>query len=669
MMSDKYMSKIFPYLKPAYNVLALLATVVLLLVMFPVERQGTHYNYSVGSFWNENDLYAPFDFSVSLTPDESERATAEARMKSLLYFEFDSTAHYRALQRLERLSSTYGWSFNQRQRMRRTMDSIYRQGYLEMPEGVLGVGGQTLVLLQGNVGSEHQVEEYVTPDDVADAWLRDSILVPNIAFDEVRTQLEFDSRMSQTAYHAQMVQVGMLIIAKGEYVTEEKAQVIRALEAENDQRFASHYSLAGHLTGQALLILIAFAALYLFLLMNKYDILTDSRKVTMVLTNILLASATIALTVRVAPEYVLVVPLCVVPIMMRIFFDMRVALYIHLTTVIILANMVPNSFEFIFYQLVTGMMSIISVKNFESRSKFFIVGLVIFLTYSLIYTSGILSQETHLDNLRPERYAIFFFNALLTLLVYPLIYLAEKIFGQTSTLTLLEISSTNTPALRELSRKAPGTFQHSMQVANISEDLINEIGGNSLLARVGALYHDIGKTVAPLNFTENQTSDFNPHDELDYEESAQLITRHVSDGIELARKYRIPSIVVDFIRTHHGTTYTGYFYAKMQSEHPDGDFDQMAFRYPGPMPFTREMAVVMIVDSVEAACKSMKVHTQESIDQLVDRIVQGKIESGQLGNCDLTFGDISQIRRILKSKMLSIYHARIAYPVSGAAKQ
>jgi len=233
----------------------------------------------------------------------------------------------------------------------------------------------------------------------------------------------------------------------------------------------------------------------------------------------------------------------------------------------------------------------------------------------------------------------------------------------------LEISSTNTPALRELSRKAPGTFQHSMQVANISEDLINEIGGNSLLARVGALYHDIGKTVAPLNFTENQTSDFNPHDELDYEESARLITRHVSDGIELARKYRIPSIVVDFIRTHHGTTYTGYFYAKMQAEHPDGDFDQMAFRYPGPMPFTREMAVVMIVDSVEAACKSMKVHTQESIDQLVDRIVQGKIESGQLGNCDLTFGDISQIRRILKSKMLSIYHARIAYPVSGAAKQ
>ena len=669
MKFDKISSKILPYLKPAYNVFALLVTVVLLLIMFPVDRQGTHYDYSVGSFWSNNDLYAPFDFSVSLTPDESEKAEAEARMKSLLYFEVDSTAHYRALQRLERVAARQGLSFQTRQSLRRSMDSIYRRGYVVLPEGLLRVSGQTLVLLQGNVGSEHNIDEYVTPDDVSNDLLRDSILVPDIAFDELRTQLELESRLSQSSYHARQVQTGMLIIAKGEYVTEEKAQLIRALEEENDQRFDSHYSIAGHVAGQALLILIAFTALCLFLVMNKYDTLTDSRKVTLVLVNILLISAAIAFTVRLAPEYVLVVPLCVVPIMMRIFFDMRVALYIHLTTVIILANMVPNSFEFIFYQLISGMMSIITVKNFESRSKFFIVGFVIFVTYSLIYTFGILSQDTNFANIRLERYLIFFFNALLTLLVYPLIYLAEKVFGQTSSLTLLEISSTNTPALRELSRKAPGTFQHSMQVANISEDLINEIGGNSLLARVGALYHDIGKTMAPLNFTENQTSEFNPHDELDYEESARLITRHVSDGIEMARKYRLPAVVMDFIRTHHGTTYTGYFFAKMKAEHPNGDFDETAFRYPGPMPFTREMAVVMIVDSVEAACKSMKSHTQEEIDKLVDRIVKGKIEEGQLSNCDLTFGDISKIRRILKSRMLSIYHARIAYPVSGAPQR
>lgn len=667
MKIDKLTAKMLPYLKPAYNILALLVTVALLLLMFPVERHGTHYDYSVGGFWQDNDLYAPFDFNVALSPDESEKAEAEAMMKSLLYFEVDSTAHYRALKRLERVANNRGLSFQERRRLRYSLDTIYQRGYVELPGDVVRGSGHTLVLLQGNVGSEHRIDEYVSVYDVEDDLLRDSILVPSIVFDEVRTRLELDSRLSQSGYHARMVQMGTLIVSKGEYVSAELAQVIRSLEQENDQRFESRYSVAGHTAGQAMLMLIAFAALYLFLITNKYDILTDSRKVTMVLANILLISAAVALTVRLAPEYVLVVPLCVVPIMMRIFFDMRVALYIHLTTVIILANMVPNSFEFIFYQLITGMMTIISVKNFESRSKFFIVGLVIFATYSLIYTCGMLSQDTNLENIRLARYAIFFFNALLTLLVYPLIYLVEKIFRQTSTLTLLEIGSTNTPALRELSRKAPGTFQHSMQVANISEDLINEIGGNSLLARVGALYHDIGKTVAPLNFTENQTSEFNPHDELDYEESARLITRHVSDGIDLARKYKLPTVVVDFIRTHHGTTYTGYFYARMKAEHPDGDFDVQAFRYPGPMPFTREMAVVMMVDSVEAACKSMKNHTQEEIDKLVDRIVKGKIEEGQLANCDLTFGDISKIRSILKSRMLSIYHARVAYPVTGSS--
>lgn len=669
MMIDKFTARILPYLKPAYNLLLLLATVALLLLMFPIERHGVHYDYGAGSFWHENDLYAPFDFNVTLTPDEAEKAQAEAKMKSLLYFEMDSTAHYRALQRLERVAVSQGMSTQERRSLRYSVDTVYQRGYIVLPEDVVAGGGRTLVLLQGNVGSEHRIDEYVTPYDVANDLLRDSVLVPSIVYNETQTRMELASRLSQSGYHSRMVHMGALIVAKGEYVTEELAQVIRSLEQENDQRFEARYSLTGHVAGQAMLILIAFAALYLFLLMNKYDILSDSRKVTLVLVNILLISSAIAFTVRVAPQYVLVVPLCVVPIMMRIFFDMRVALYIHLTTVIMLATMVPNSYEFIFYQLITGIMSIISVKNFESRSKFFIVGLVIFATYSLIYTCGILSQDTNFDNVRWERYAIFFFNALLTLLVYPLIYLAEKLFGQTSTLTLLEISSTNTPALRELSRKAPGTFQHSMQVANICEDLINEIGGNSLLARVGALYHDIGKTVAPLNFTENQTSEFNPHDELDYEESAHLITRHVTDGIELARKYKLPAGVVDFIRTHHGTTYTGYFFERMKAEHPNGDFDDSAFRYPGPKPFTREMAVVMIVDSVEAACKSMKSHTQEEIDRLVDRIVSGKIKDGQLNNCDLTFSDISSIKSILKSRMLSIYHARIAYPVSGASQQ
>ena len=669
MFIDKLTAKVTPHIRAFYTLFALFVTVAAILLMFPKEHHSAHATYSVGSIWNDNDLYAPFDFNVSLSQDESEQALALAKSKSMLYFEWDSSAYHRAIARLSDLAEHQHLTANRRLSMRKTIDSVYRKGYLVAPDDITNIEQHTLVILSGNIGSEHKSSEYITPEEIGDRLLRDSVLVPSLQYNLAKTQLEFDSRMSQTAYKARMVQTGAIIVAKGEYITEEKARVIRSYEDENDQRFNSHYSMAGHMTGQALLMLIAFVALYMFLLNTKHEILNDTRKITFVLVTILLMSAATALVVRVAPQYVLIVPLCIAPILMRIFFDMRVALYIHLTTVIILANMVPNSFEFIFYQLITGMMSIISVRNFENRSKFFIVGLIIFLTYALIYTSGVLSQDTNLDNIRLERYAVFFGNALLTLLVYPLIYLAEKIFGLTSTLSLLEISSTNTPALRELSRKAPGTFQHSMQVANISEDLINEIGGDALLAKVGALYHDIGKTMAPMNFTENQTGDFNPHDELDYEESARLITSHVTDGIELARKYRLPANVTDFIRTHHGTTHTGYFYAKQLAEHPDAAFDEMAFRYPGPMPYSRETAVVMIVDSVEAACKSMKEHTQEKIEKMVDSIIDGKIKEGQLGNCDLTFGDISRIRMILKTRMLSIYHARIAYPVANADKK
>jgi putative nucleotidyltransferase with HDIG domain len=254
-------------------------------------------------------------------------------------------------------------------------------------------------------------------------------------------------------------------------------------------------------------------------------------------------------------------------------------------------------------------------------------------------------------------------------MAFPFTYLFEKIFGFVSVLTLLEISSTNTKALRDLSNKAPGTFQHSVQVANIAEDMINEIGGNSLLARVGALYHDIGKMYAPLYFTENQTSGFNPHAELESEDSASVIISHVRNGVEMAKKYHLPESVIDFIRTHHGTTKTGYFYNRYLMEHPGEPVDEALFAYNGPKPYSRETAVVMLVDSVEAAVRSLKNHDKESISDLIDRIVEGKIRDNQFSNCNITFRDIDTIKRILKDKMLSIYHVRIAYPVVDASKR
>ncbi|MBQ6067914.1 MAG: HDIG domain-containing protein [Bacteroidales bacterium] len=641
--------------------LLMLATAAVIPLLFPSEGMGLHYDYAEGGIWRGNDLVAPHDFAVIRPQAEVEQEVAEARNNLLLYYHYDNTAYNRTLEHLNALSGSYGES--RLRRMRSTVDSIYGVGYLEMPADVPNFKQHDIIVLEGNVGSQHNVGDYVTPLDVGDSVLRNEVLVPSIAFDAVRTQLELDSRLSQLETSNGMVRQGELIIAKGEVVTPEKAQIVRSLEQENDRRYEQHYHPLGRYVGQAALCLFALVALFLFMRNTRHPILEDTHKVTFIMVLIITVSAMTALVSYVNADWVLIVPLCIVPIMMRVFFDMRVALYVHVTTVIILANMVPNPFEFIFYQLIAGMMAIVTVRNFEDRSKFFVVAGVVFVSYSLVYTFGVLSQESTLEGVTGGRYLIFFLNALLTLLAYPLIYLFERLFGLTTNLTLMELSSTNTPALRELSRNAPGTFQHAMQVANISEDLMNEIGGNALLAKVGALYHDIGKLNAPLYFTENQNSDYNPHDELDNVESAAVIISHVADGIALAKRYHLPASVQDFIRTHHGTTVTGYFYAKECAAHPGETVPVADFRYNGPTPFSRETAVVMIVDSVEAACKSLKNHDKESIDRLVDNIIDDKIRQNQLQNCDLTYGEVTMVRNFLKEKMISIYHSRISYEI------
>ena len=644
------------------KLILMLVAAALIPLMFPNNGHGIHYDYAVGGIWRSGDLVAPYDFAIQKSQNEIDREIAEAKSKIILYYHYDNQAHAKAVERLSGVARRHPAS--SMHQMRKTIDSIYMVGYLQMPDSMPDFGSHRLILLDGNIGSELSASQYITPLDIQDTLLRDSILVPDIAYDANRTQLELDSRLSQLGTTSQMVKQGELIISEGQRVSLEQAQVISSLERENDKHFQANYHPTGRYLGLFGLCIISFVALFFFLQNTRHPLLEDDRKVLFVLVTILLMSAVTAAVVHTNPEWVLVVPLCIVPVMMRVFFDMRVALYVQITTIIILANVVPNSYEFIFYQLIAGMMSIVAVRNLESRSKFFLVSIAIFATYSLIYTFGVLSQESTLAGITLDRYLVFFLNALLTLLAYPLIYLFEKIFGLTTNLTLLELSSTDTPALRELSRNAPGTFQHSIQVSNISEDLINEIGGNAILAKVGALYHDIGKIRAPLFFTENQNSGFNPHDELDYRESASIIIRHVTDGLDLAKKYHLPNEVQQFIRTHHGTTFTGYFYAKYKEAHPGETIDKGDFRYNGPTPFSRETAVVMIVDSVEAACRSMKEHDKDSIDKKVDQIIDDKISGNQFRNCNLTFGDIDRIRKILKTKMMSIYHARIAYPVT-----
>lgn len=669
----KFVSYFTTHLRIVYLLSLMAATVALILIMFPNDYHRVHYDYAEGSFWHGDDLYAPYDFPVMVSQETTEAEIARIKSESTLYLSTDSSARDTATMRLERRKMAAPLAATARQALRLAYNA---PAYCNTPRPE---GKHAIILLKGNTGYETDPSMVFYRDDIraflrqnmndsaaADALtalLADTLFPPSATIDENRTHIELDSRLSQTRYTSHMVQQGEIIVNKGQRVDKEIANVIASLEQEERLRHSTEFNMPLHYTGQAMLCVIAFVALYIFLKNIRHPMLEDLKKVSFAFFIVIFISAVVALLVRTHPELVLLAPICMVPILMRVFFDMRVALYIHIVAVIIIANMVPDSFEFIFYQLIAGMMSIISVRNFEKRSNFFTVALVIFFTYSIIYVAGVLSTDTTFTSLNPQRFLIFFLNALLTLLSYPLIFLFERMFGMTTNLTLMEISSTNTPALRELSQKAPGTFQHSMQVANISEDIINEIGGNALLAKVGALYHDIGKINAPLYFTENQNNGFNPHDNLDFEESARIITQHVRDGITLAEKYRLPGEICDFIRTHHGTTVTGYFYAQAKLHNPEEEINIRDFRYMGPTPFSRETAVVMLVDSVEAACKSLKNHDKESIDQMVDNIIDGKIKQNQLNNCPLTLNDIDHIREQLKGRMMSIYHVRISYPV------
>lgn len=663
-----------------YKVLAVLVVSLLILLVFPNQKKSD-YDFVAGGFWNNEDLYAPFDFAVQKSQEEIDRDIATAKSDALLFFYFDSVVCDKVENQL--LNMEWHLTNYQRNELLRVVNQIYSRGYLQEPDKM--DINRTIILLRGNVGTTRGYADFYNRAQINDllaerlvgfsnsdslrVFLLDNLLQPNIVFDDIRTKLEEDSKVSQISSASGMVSMGQLIVSKGEYITPEKANVLRSLESEKKTRFDINYSEMNRNIGLYLLIIIAFTALFLFLALIKHPLLSDNKKVTFVLFIIFTMCFMVAMLLRINPDWVMLAPLCLAPILVRVFFDMRVALYIHLVIIIIIASFVPNSFEFIFYQLIAGMMSIISVKNFEHRSNFFVVSLIVFLTYSAIYVAGVLSQDTTLENIHIDRFVIFFCNALLLLMAFPFTYLFEKIFGFVSVLTLLEISSTNTKALRDLSNKAPGTFQHSVQVANIAEDMINEIGGNSLLARVGALYHDIGKMYAPLYFTENQTSGFNPHAELESENSASVIISHVRNGVEMAKKYHLPESVIDFIRTHHGTTKTGYFYNRYLMEHPDEPVDEALFAYNGPKPYSRETAVVMLVDSVEAAVRSLKNHDKESISELIDRIVEGKIRDNQFSNCNITFRDIDTIKRILKDKMLSIYHVRIAYPVVDTSKR
>ncbi|SDS62491.1 hypothetical protein SAMN04515667_2599 [Formosa sp. Hel1_31_208] len=665
-----------------YKVLLFLSTTFLIVYLFPKSGKFK-YDFDKGKPWQSESLLAPFDFAIKKSSEEIEKERIEATEKSSLYFDIDKAIIDSVLTDYsEQFSKTFSDSIIAKHRNlydigERTINELYTFGVLD--EDYKYSSNKNVILLdaQRQFGETKfanltKLDGFINilGDNLSNSGLEQfNAALTSVFFDVIQPNLKLNTSFTQNALQERLgsistvrgsIEKGTLIISKGEIVEGEKYEELKSLESEYESQVwnESNYNLI--IFAYALLVALALLMLLLFLRKYRIEVFLDNTKVTFIFFNILLMILLTTLVINYNAQYVYVVPLCILPLVLKAFFDARLGLFAHVLTVLLLGFIVPNSYEYMFLQIIAGIVTILTVSELYKRANLFISVGQITLIYIIAYFAFFVIQEGDITNLDPRTFGLFVLCGLATLFVQPLIYIYEKLFGLVSDVSLLELSDTNTKLLKELSNKAPGTFHHSLNVANLAEASANEIGANAMLIRVGALYHDIGKMKNPTYFTENQATGINPHDELSSRESTEIIIDHVLDGIEIAKKNNLPDRVIDFIRTHHGTSMVYYFYRKekdLNDETNDADF-----RYPGPKPFSKETAILMMCDSVEAASKSLKEPTTTKIDKFVESIISKQMEDDQFLNANITFKEIQSIKKVLKMKLANIFHLRIEYP-------
>jgi len=674
-----------------YKIALFLLAIILLVIIFP--KQGKFkYEYQKGRPWMHKDLIASHDFAILKPQEEIDLEKQRILTQVKPYFIFDAVV---VEKKRNELSSRFNTAWNNKytsslnyknlkvrnwELCQSLFNTIAERGIIEsLPESEKIKLEDQIILINGNEAKTIFLSDLFTIQR-AHEFIKSSLsgrlnldtllllstlensLFRNISFDAQKTYNERNIALNNVSIARGMVQSGERIISTGELVIGEKYLMLESMRQEYETQLGSQTSYYMILGGLIILITISIIVLFFFLMYFRREIFLSNKKIALILLLVIMMVFITSLVIKYNVGYLYMVPICIIPIIIRAFFDTRPALYVHIITIIIIGFLVPNSFEFVFSQLIAGIIAIISVVQLQKRAQFFISSMMIFLTYSAVYIGLGLMQEGSFSNLDLQYFLLFAGSAILTLCSYPLIYLFEKMFGLITDVTLIELSNTNSKLLRELSSKAPGTFQHSMQVANLAEEILYEIGGNTLLARTGALYHDIGKMESPVFFTENQISHSNPHDKLTPDESSRIIIRHIRRGVEIAQKNRLPQQIIDFIRTHQGNRRVEYFYKMKLKDTPADQINEKQYSYPGPIPNSRETAVVMMADSVEAASKSLKEPDDKSISELVERIIDNQIEHKQFIHSNITFREITRIKEILKKKLQNIYHLRIDYP-------
>lgn len=659
----------------------LLVSVVTLIYFLPRESKFG-YVYELNKPWHYPQLIASYDFVIYKTDDEVKRERDSVVRQFVPYYRVDSLVAEKQIAALRK--DFYAGKFRgipvyYLPRLVENLRHIYARGILDVSdyEGFLKSDSHVLRLIRGQEATTGEVENFFTIRTAYDYLLNrdrgalsqealrgcnlNDYLAVNVKNDTAKNRLELQSELSQVSDNIGMVQSGQLVIDRGQIVNAEHVRILNSLKKESEQRMDPSRGYWFIFAGQVIFVILLISLLFTYLKLFRRDYFSSPHSVLLLFSFVTVFPVITYLMMAHHFYSVYLVPYALIPIFVRIFMDSRTSFMAVVTSSLLSALSLHSPFEFVLWQIVTGATVIYSLRELTERSQLLrtvlavvVVGLVISIGYDL-------SQGLNGDAFDRSRIVYMIIGGILLLFAYPLMYFVEKLFGFTSSVTLVELTNTNNPILRKMSKVAQGTFNHSMQVSNLAAEVADKIGAKAQLARTGALYHDIGKVLNPAFFTENQ-SGVNPHDTISEERSAQIIINHVTDGLRLAEKYHLPQVIKEFIRTHHGTGLVKYFYIQYCNKHVGEPVDEEAFRYPGPNPQTREQAVVMMCDSVEAASRSLKEYTEESITQLVNRIVDSQLAEGHFKECPITFRDIADAKRTLIDSLKTIYHTRISYP-------
>ena len=658
----------------------------LLIVWFLPRNEGRKFDYEVGEPWHYGTIIAKYDFPVYKT----EEALAQER-DSLLrqfqpYYDYNSIIEAEEIAKLRQdlrnnnVSLPTGFEEHIIDRLHR----FYQSGIMETPTYnrihadttnqvriVFGKDAESVNIksIFSTMSAYEQLlndERFAQERSLLQRLNLNNYIVANLIYDKARTESAKNDLLSGISPASGIVMSGQRIIGQGEIVNEYSFRVLNSMQKEIQRRSASKTQLTYNLIGNTAYVFILVLLFTMYLGLFRRDYFEKMRNIAMLYVLITIFPVLVSLMIE--HTYfnfsVYILPFAFVPIFIRVFMDSRTAFLTHITMVLICASALRYQFDFIIIQTVAGLVAIYSLREMSSRAQVFRTALWVFLATCITYLTLKLMESSEEFDFESSMYYHFIINGVLLLLAYPMMFLVEKTFDFISVITLIELSDTNKGLLRKLSEEAPGTFQHSITVGNLASEIANKIGAKSTLVRTGALYHDIGKILSPAFFTENQQGGVNPHDSLTYKESAQIIIAHVNNGVKLAEENNLPVVIREFILTHHGCGLAKYFYINYQNEHPDEIVDKEPFTYPGPNPSTREQAILMMADTCEAASHSLSDYTEESISNLVNKLIDQQVADGFFAECRITFYDIAIAKQVLIERLKAIYHTRIQYPTA-----